>query len=103
MIPLKYLHVFLYDRNIIGFFLGNLRLSSAIFGNFRKMFGNDCLAFGHSKRNSISTRTHVLSSIYLFFIITVARKISPRFWLKFLKDIIVITSTGVTSNNPDVA
>ena len=27
-------------------FLGNVRLCSAIFGNFRKMFGNDCLAYG---------------------------------------------------------
>ena len=61
------------------FLCGHLRKSSAIFGNFRKMFGNDRLAFGkllenlrkssefdiwfqveHSKKNSISTRTHVI-------------------------------------------
>ena len=47
--PLKlYLHVFLYDQNISSSLdvFGYLRKSLAIFGNFQKMFGNDCLAFG---------------------------------------------------------
>ena len=49
--PLLYLHnllkrtyVSLYDRNIIG-------SSSAIFGNFQKVFRNDCLAFGQLLEN----------------------------------------------------
>ena len=38
-----YLDTFVYDRNNFGFsskVVGNLRQSSVIFGNFRKMFGN---------------------------------------------------------------
>ena len=33
------------------FFLGNLQLSSEIFGPFRKMFGNDFLPFGQLLEN----------------------------------------------------
>ena len=62
-------------------FLGNVRLCSAIFGNFRKMFGNDCLALGqlwriscsiayqveHSTRNSISTHPCIILCLHTKF------------------------------------
>ena len=44
-----YLNSLVYHRNIFGsssVFFGNLRKSSDIFGNFRKMFGNVRLVFG---------------------------------------------------------
>ena len=44
-----YLNSLVYHRNIFGSsskVLGNLRKSSDIFGNFRKMFGNVRLVFG---------------------------------------------------------
>ena len=44
-----YLNSLVYNRNIFGSsskVFGNLRTSSEIFGNYRKMFGNVRLAFG---------------------------------------------------------
>ena len=49
-----YLNSLVYHRNIFGSpseVFGYLRKSSGIFGNYRKMFGNVCLAFGTMLEN----------------------------------------------------
>ena len=49
-----YLNSLVYDRNIFGSssnVFSNLRQSSVIFGNFRKMFSNVCATFGQILEN----------------------------------------------------
>ena len=92
-----YLNSLVYHRNIFGSsseVFGNLRQSSDIFGIFRKMFGNVCLAFGaileklrkssenHQKRRQqyvyIIKEHYTLARRYEFYVL-VARTKSHSF------------------------
>ena len=66
----KYLDVLLYGRNIISSsseIFNYLRKSSAIFGNFQKEFGNDCLSFGQILENlrKSSENCHKSRHVYI--------------------------------------